>query len=131
MLALQATNFIRPSGLLTAMSSNIYERKRLPHEDDVAFERVLRNISKQEVMPRPAASGPVEMGRADYTEFFGDTYHWDNFGWGNWIYLGSKFFIGLAGTSTWLTRAVSKSGALRSTISASELHLLVLVPFLM
>lgn len=82
------------------MSSNVYDRSSFPHEDDVAFERVLRNISRQEVMPRPIVAGPTEVRKTDFRAFFGDTYHWDNFSLNNWIYLISKYFMSLVGVST-------------------------------
>lgn len=96
----QTTTFIRPLGLLHVMSNNAYDRQKLPHEDDVAFERVLRNISRQEVMPRPMVVGPTEIGRTSHSDLFGDIYHWDNFSLANTVYLFLKYLIELGIAST-------------------------------
>jgi len=77
-------------------SSNYYERQPFPHEDDASFERTLRNISTQEVMPRPVAFGSESMGRTNYDEFFGDSWHWDHLNLLNVLSMGSRFAISVA-----------------------------------
>jgi hypothetical protein len=62
------------------MSSNYFERQAFPHEDDATFERTLRNISLQEVMPRPLKPTPSVLEATQHSEFFTDTWHWEDIG---------------------------------------------------
>lgn len=73
--------------------SDYFDRKPLPHEDDVHFERVLRKIAHQEAMPRPLIHGPTEVEQTRLDEFLGDTWHWDSYSPGTWFILLVQYSI--------------------------------------
>jgi hypothetical protein len=83
------------------MSSKYYDRDPFPHEDDANFERTLRNISKQEVMPRPIVPGIESLTKTSYEEFYGDTFHWNPTSIGALLGLTIKYFMSLTLSSTW------------------------------
>ena len=82
------------------MSSGYYDRKAFPHENDAEFERVLRNISSQEAMPRPMLYGSDRIDSDTLSEFYGDTWHWDNLTLSGWVWMCTRFFAYLGMTST-------------------------------
>ena len=96
----------RPFGLLATMSSNYYGRTPLPHEDDATFKRVLKNISTQEAMPRPSATGFDELSPQRYSELLGDTWHFDDIGLKGWtqVVLRTAIYGGVSSTEgkNWL-----------------------------